>query len=187
MQADRAFRSDISLALIHLTGSRGTLRPIDALTSILSERVIRASGYSGFIKGGGQAACFTEMPLSAIPLLVQKSQHSKHPYGLYGIAMHKSNAFSQGARPVIYLPDSEASWIPHDERWRHVRFEYGEVDFCHEREWRSRGDFLLSGSFGFYVIVESAGCETRIRSAVPAEALKPALGFIHMTTLRDFL
>ena len=187
MKADRAFRSDISLALIHLTGTRGDVKAIDALISILSERRIRASGNAGYVKGGNPAACFTEMPLSAIHPLVQRSKASKHPYDFYGIVMHKSNGFSQGARPVIYLPDNEAAWIPEQEQWRHVRFEYGAVDFSHEREWRSRGDFVLKGDFGFYVVVESPKCEVQIRASVPADALKPVIGFIHMSTLGDFL
>ncbi|MGH8551098.1 MAG: hypothetical protein ACRERU_21340 [Methylococcales bacterium] len=187
MQIDRALRSDMSLALIHLTGPRSGLQPIDSLISLLQERRIRATGKSGFIKGDLQAVCFTEMPLSAIPLLVKKSSTSKHPYGFYGIALHKTNGFSQGARPVIYLPVSETSWIPQEEKWRHVRFEIGTVDFCHEREWRSCGDFLLNGDFGFYVIVESSACEARIRESVSSNALTPVLGFIHMTTLIDFL
>jgi hypothetical protein len=64
-------------------------------------------------------------------------------YRFYGIALSKRAVFEAGGRPVIYLPDGEADWIPAEEKWRHVRFEHGEVDFTHEREWRVPGDLDL--------------------------------------------
>lgn len=179
-------RSDISLALIHLTGYRNGRLAIDLLMNLLSEQRIRASGNEGYIKGMQSAVCFTEMPLSSVHRLVESSRCSGHPYSCYGVALHKSHAFSRGARPVIYLPDDEAAWIPPEQKWRHVRFEHGEVDFTHEREWRSPGDFLLTG-IGFYVIVGSRDCENRIRSYVPSVSLDNILGFIHMETICDFL
>ena len=57
----------------------------------------------------------------------------------------------------MYLPDSEGNWIPPEEKWRHVRYEHGKVDFTHEREWRASGDLDLKNlSSGIYVIVWSA-------------------------------
>jgi len=126
------------------------------------------------------------MPLSAVPRIVEASRLSKHPYAGYGIALHKSHAFSAGARPVIYLPDAEAGWIPSEHQWRHVRFEHGKVDFTHEREWRAPMGLSLTG-FGFYVIVGDRSCENGIRHEVPPERLQAVLGFIHLTTLVDFL
>lgn len=176
----------MSLALIHLTGQRGDRTPIDSLISILSEQRIRASGNDGYIKGSIPAVCFTEMPLTSVPLLVEASATSAHRYACYGIALHKSHAFSRGARPVLYLPDSEAGWVPEEHRWRHVRFEQGEVDFTHEREWRCPGDFSFVG-IGIYVIVDSIECEHIIRAAVPADPQQVILGFLHIRTLRDFI
>ena len=186
MKGTRSNRSDISLALIHLTGQRGNISALDALIAILREQQIRASGYHGFIKGGQSATCFTEMPLAAVPRLVEHSKKfTKHPYESYGIAVHKSGAFSQGARPVIYLPDNEAGWLPDKERWRHVRFEYGDIDFTHEREWRSPGNFILSQEV-YYVIVQTSKCEEKIRSSL---AFQPQgiLGFIHLQYFQDFI
>jgi hypothetical protein len=57
---------------------------------------------------------------------------------------------------VIYLPDAEAGWIPAEEKWRHVRYEHGQVDFTHEREWRVQGDLDLKTVRGLYVVVWSA-------------------------------
>jgi hypothetical protein len=187
VKADRQNRSDISLALLHLTGPRGKLSSLESLISILVEGRIRGSGNDGFVKGPIPAACFTEMPLSAITLLAERSKASKHPYESYGIAMHKSHAFSKGARPVIYLPDRESEWIPETEKWRHVRFEYGAVDFSHEREWRCPGEFVLDGTFGFYVVVATPQCEKTVRDNVPEKQLRPVIGFLHMTPLADFL
>ena len=56
---------------------------------------------------------------------------------------------------MIYLPDAEAGWIPADQKWRHVLFVHGQVDWTHEREWRCPGHVDLT-QVGFYVIVWSA-------------------------------
>jgi len=185
MKGTRSNRSDISLAVIHLTGNRGNVSALDALISILGQQRIRASTASGFIKCGHSATCFTEMPLTAIQMLVDHSKSTKHPYEGYGVAIHKIHVFKQGARPVIYLPNNEAYWLPEEQRWRHVRFEYGDIDFTHEREWRSPGDFMLDQSFGYYVIVQNLECETKILSSLGYRP-KGVLGFVHMQTLKDF-
>lgn len=180
------FRTDISYALIHLTGDRGTVSAKDALLSILSEGWIRGSGNSGYVKGNQTATCFTEMPLSSLPHFVGNSKRTSHPYEHYGIALSKQSAWARGARPVIYLPDSEASWIPEDQKWRHVKFEYDKTDFSHEREWRSKGNFSLDG-IGFYVIVPDREQENEIRSILKKEADRHILGFLHMDILTEFI
>jgi hypothetical protein len=87
-----------------------------------------------------------------------------------------------GGRPVIYLPDKEGEWIPADEKWRHVRFEYGTVDWTHEREWRLPGNVDLSKVAGVYLLVwsESESVElaklntpvrSKIRGVLPMEHL----------------
>lgn len=91
--------------------------------------------------------------------------------GGYGLATQKlAKSSLQGSR----------------HEWSHVRFEHGEVDFTHEREWRVPGDFHLNG-FGFYVIVGELACENRIQQEVSQEGLHGVLGFIHLNTLVDFL
>jgi hypothetical protein len=54
---------------------------------------------------------------------------------------------------VIYLPDGEADWIPPEQKWRHVRFEEGTVDWTHEREWRVPDDLNLNLFAALYVVV----------------------------------
>lgn len=180
------YRNDLSLALIHLTGYRGNLSAIDALKSILAAGRICGSGNSGFVKGSKTAVCFTEMPLSAIQQHVERSKPTKHPYECCGIALSKNQAWARGARPVIYLPDNEAAWIPDEQKWRHVRFELGEVDFSHEREWRSEGNFDLN-DIGFYVIVPSRDGEAFIRKELSDIAQRHVIGFLHMDILGSFL
>ncbi|CCK80175.1 hypothetical protein [Desulfobacula toluolica] len=183
-------RPDITNALIHLTGDRsssaGGLTAEKALHSILSEGIIRGSGNEGFIKGTKQAVCFTEMPLSFVKYYI-KEGYSKHKYDYFGIAMSKSSAWRAGARPVIYLPDDEAHWIPDDEKWRHVQFDYGNVDFTHEREWRLMGDLdLKHGEFGFYVIVPERDHEANIlKMNLPIQ--NKIIGFLHMNYLNDLI
>jgi hypothetical protein len=186
MNFSKIRRPDTSNALIHLTGPRKDTTPIDALISILKEGIVRGSNNSGYIKGGQVAACFTEMPLSAIYPFVCASKSSKHPYECFGVAIHKVSGWSRGLRPVIYLPDEEANWIPENQRWRHVRYEYGKVDFSHEREWRINGDFSLDG-IGFYVIVPDGAEEEQIHATLHETALRHILGFLHMNSLREFI
>lgn len=173
------FRSDISYALIHLTGNRGAVLAKDALLSILSE---------GWIRGTGEhkAACFTEMPLSSLPAFVSYSKDTDHSYEYYGIAISKQPAWERGVRPVIYLPENEASWIPEDQKWRHVEFEYEKTDFSHEREWRSKDNFTLN-EIGFYVIVPDRKQEDDIRLKIKEMAVRHILGFLHLDMLSEFM
>lgn len=179
-------RPDITRALIHLTGDRSDRSARDALISILSVGLIRGSGNSGYIKGRNTAACFTEMPLSAIRYFIQHRKVTSHAYQPFGIAVSKQRAWQCGARPVIYLPDDEAHWIPDQERWRHVQLDYGKVDFTHEREWRAKGDFSLKG-IGFYVIVPNKEEEHVVSKTLSEEARSHVLGFLHLNYLSDFL
>jgi hypothetical protein len=67
-------------------------------------------------------------------------ENEKGKYRFYGLAFSKRTIFDAGGRPVVYLPDNEGEWIPEEQKWRHVRYEFGKVDWTHEREWRVPGD-----------------------------------------------
>lgn len=185
---NKKIRPDITNALIHLTGDRtciGRLSAEQALHSILKEGFIRGSGNDGFIKGTQHAVCFTEMPLSSIKYYINDNHSFEHTYDYFGIALSKTAAWRAGARPVIYLPDDEAQWIPDKENWRHVQFKLGGVDFTHEREWRLMGDIDLS-NFNFYVIVPKREHEEKI-SEINSPVAKKIIGFLHMLNLNDLL
>ena len=180
-------RPDITHALIHLTGDRTAqngLNAEQALHSILQEGKIRGSDNSGYIKGPNRAACMTEMPLSSISYFVDSHQ-AKHKYQNFGVAISKDSAWRAGARPVIYLPDDEASWIPESEKWRHVQFNHGKVDFTHEREWRCKGDLDIS-KVGIYVIVPGKEHEDRVRSNNLIK-YNNVIGYLHMDYIVDIL
>jgi hypothetical protein len=165
-------RADLSYGLVHLTRERNeyetpqaveasrtpkrVVPAFDVLKEILTSGYLKGSGNDGYVKGKQRAVCLSEVPLSAVHQFASSPEDTLARYRYYGLALSKSAVFSLGGRPVIYLPDSEASWIPEHERWRHVRFEHGAVDFTHEREWRVAGDLQLSNVPGLYVIVWSA-------------------------------
>ncbi len=143
-------RSDFSHGLVHLTRERYEYEkptlpleplilkkinsPFDVLKEILISGVIRGSGNDGFIKGNQRAVCFSEIPLSAIHQFASPPTKEQAQYRFYGLSFSKKTVYAAGGRPVIYLPDNEAHWIPLEQKWRHVRFEFGKVDFTHERE-----------------------------------------------------
>ena len=156
-------RSDFSHSLVHLTKDRPGLQPTDpwarafqVLKETLTIGIIRSS--LGFVKGNRPVVCLSEIPLSSV------REYAKPPneddtirkYRMYGIILSKETVFKAGGRPVIYLPDGEGEWIPDDQKWRHVRFEHGQVDFTHEREWRMLGDLDLRQVPGLYVMVWSS-------------------------------
>lgn len=158
-------RFDFSHALVHLIKDRRefdyeTNKPkaivlaFQVLKEILASGILR--GGLGYVKGNRPAVCFSEIPLSAIHQFAHPPSSENARYRFYGLALSKKTIFEAGGRPVIYLPDNEANWIPADEKWRHVRFEYGTVDWTHEREWRVPGDLDLRKVAGLYVIVWSA-------------------------------
>ena len=90
-------------------------------------------------------------------------------------------------RPVIYLPDAEGNWIPQEEKWRHVRFEAGQVDFTHEREWRVPVKLDL-GKFVFYVIVWTAAEAKEIRKVAESVQLADRIhGILPMCDITKML
>jgi hypothetical protein len=149
-------RPDFNQSLVHLTRERversesgvvtRVVRPFDVLKEILASGILRASGNEGYVKGTRRAVCLSEIPLSFVHLFANtpSEENEKGKYRFYGLAFSKRAIFGAGGRPVIYLPDNEGEWIPDDQKWRHVRFEFGKVDWTHEREWRVPADLDLT-------------------------------------------
>lgn len=190
-------RADFSQGLVHLTRDRlqnledeiDAASPFEVLKEILASGVIRGSGNSGYVKGALPAACFSEIPLSAVHQFASPPNVPFGPsvrYRFYGIAISKKACFAAGGRPVIYLPDSETDWIPADQKWRVVRFEHGLVDFTHEREWRVRGDLQLAKLPGMYLLVWSASEASEV-AAMNFEVKALVRGILPMEHLTQLL
>lgn len=81
-------------------------------------------------------------------------------YEPYGIFYTKNTLYNEaGARPVLYLSDAELRLlsIPEQEYWRVVKFDLSSkslTSWIHEREWRIKGDFILTKAAG--VLVKTA-------------------------------
>lgn len=197
----KEMRSDISESLVHFTKERKVDSPqvnddaddhteysaLDVLCQILKAGKIIGSNNKGFIKGTDTAVCFTECPLSAVKLFASGDEVKNAKYRFYGIAVSKQAAFKNGARPVIYLPDEEGYWIPEGEKWRHVRFEYGEIDWTFEREWRKKGDFDLRNLPGFYIVHWSPSEQRQIDDALNEILRRKVRGYLPMKHLNQML
>jgi hypothetical protein len=180
-------RPDFSHGLVHLTKERGGVKVFNVLKEILSSGVLRASGHEGFIKGKRKAVCLSEIPLSAVHYFASRPEKEDDVrYRFYGIALSKKAVFDAGGRPVIYLPDAEADWIPDDQKWRHVRFEHPAIDWTHEREWRVVGDLDLSKFPGVYVLVWSA-TEAKEIQKMESPIKSKIRGVLAMEHLTQFL
>lgn len=173
-------RPDFNQSLIHLTKERREEAPktspdqtprvveaFDVLKEILASGVVRGSGRTGYIKGQRPAACFTEVPLSAVHHIASEPGAELRKYRYYGIAVSKRAVFAAGGRPVIYVPDDEGGWIPDNEKWRQVRFEAEaddwRVNWTHEREWRVPDQLELSTIPELHILVWSAAEAEEIR------------------------
>lgn len=190
-------RTDFSQGLVHLTRERliydaetqklkQVASSFDVLKEILTSGIIRGSGNDGYVKGNQRAACFSEIPLSAVSGFACAPSETKARYRYYGVSVSKKAVFAAGGRPVIYLPEIEADWIPAEHKWRHVRFQYGEVDFTHEREWRVLGDLDLTKLPGLYVLVWSAS-EAREIASMKSPVQELVRGVLPMEHLKTFL
>ena len=126
-------RPDISDKLIHFTSGASHDEAFGILRQIIDE--CRLLGGCRKIRGEYNCVCFTEAPLASLENgLVNPKAYSR--YSPFGVMFEKQWIFEQGGRPVIYQPDSEFNELPESMRWRHVRYEPGDIDFTWEREWR---------------------------------------------------
>jgi len=99
------------------------------------------------------AVCFTEMPLAAFLESSEARASRGEKMSPYAVLLRKSEAFTAGARPVIYglsqiataditedgTRQFAATVLPAVEQYRYVAFNPaagGALDWSHEREWR---------------------------------------------------
>ncbi|PEE65311.1 DUF2971 domain-containing protein [Bacillus thuringiensis] len=151
-------RTDISSYLVHLTkgkfDNRGKrLKSAQrVLQEILESKTLKGSTTkSGYINGPNSAVCFQDMPLSGVcqnTLFEQlrNQEEAQRRYVPIGIAFPKHYVYQKGGRPVLYEKKEIAKKIlPQEEWWRIVNFDLDDeeniIDWTHEREWRTKGDF----------------------------------------------
>src|SRR5579863_6451017 len=129
--------------LTHFTRASGGRSALDNLVAILRDGVIRGS--LRMIRGRSPVVSLFDAPLTELGHLL--SPRNRRRYQPFGIAFDKRYAFRCGARPVIYLPWSEARQIlPPADHWRVVSIDLdaaAPVDWSYEREWRVAGDLRL--------------------------------------------
>jgi hypothetical protein len=190
-------RPDFNQSLVHLTRERverpslpqeGVTRvvpPLDVLKEIITSGVLRASGNEGYVKGARRAVCLSEIPLSVVHHFANapSEKNEKGKYRFYGLAFSKRTIFEAGGRPVIYLPDNEGNWIPEDQKWRHVRYEFGTVDWTHEREWRVPGDLDLTNVPGCYALVWNHSEVDELQKLTSKVPIRGVLPMEHLTKM----
>ncbi len=139
--------------LTHFTRASHPAAAIDNLAAILSDGTIRAS--ARMIRTRRPVICFFDAAFEHLAHVVDS--RARRRYEPFGIAVSKRYAFKMGARPVIYLPWTEAATIlPPEQMWRVVSLDLGRspaIDWTFEREWRIAGD-LPFGPRDAVVLVE---------------------------------
>jgi hypothetical protein len=157
-----AARSDMTEWLVHFTRISGNKMALEVLRNILVEGALRP-GFSvrttgRTVYGPNRAVCFSEQPISAVEKYVI-ARNDRYSVDAFGLLIHKHDAFSAGALPVIYgLSNSyevqdptihnfpketrllDPSCLPVNEQYRFIRLHAngspGDADWTHEREWR---------------------------------------------------
>jgi len=110
------------------------------LERIIVEGRIRASGRH--IRGGVPAVSFTSLePCEAIKLMRWRKRYVMPTFEPYGIAVKRGARASQGIFPVRYVQSKDK--VEDDEPT--LIQGYGKGEWRKEAEWRSVGDFDLSG------------------------------------------
>ena len=127
--------------------------PFMVLEDILKQGIIKAS--SRFICGGEYVTCFTELKIpEELKQYAQARARGRSTEDYYGVTVQKAYGMEQGLMRVKDLPYSEICKYKPQDRWKYKRKEryidgYTEhnIDFSWEREWRKKGDFILSADY----------------------------------------
>lgn len=133
-------RDDISDKLIHLVRDTSYQSAANSFLSILKEQRLR--GGTNYIRGAYTCVCFSEAPIGKLAYLLAGPSETEIRYKPFGIMVDKKWLFEKGGRPVIYQPDNEFDLLCEEQRFRHVRYEPGMIDFTWEREWRIKTNEL---------------------------------------------
>ncbi|MBK3531067.1 hypothetical protein JHN61_04525 [Streptomyces sp. MBT67] len=135
---------DLPDTLVHFTGrprGRGERRdfppstPEQRLVSILHSGTLRGAQTFGT---DAPVICFSEVTEEARRTMLRDGT-GRGPYKPWGLVLHRQQLIDAGARPVLYLSGRELSQthqLPTRLRNRRVRYDPGQSDWLHEREWR---------------------------------------------------
>lgn len=155
---------------------------IDTLKRILLEGRIRAS--VKLVRGERPVVSWTAVP----PLQLQELRHwnqalIRWTFEPYGLAIRKELVRGSGAKPAIYVPQSDYRRLKPEDRFRYQRHESPKSLWKHEKEWRLPGDFLLSGlsqEDGFIFVPEIADARHI------SEQIQSPLPFLVLSRIDDF-
>ncbi|WP_319112321.1 hypothetical protein [Streptomyces europaeiscabiei] len=134
----------------------------DRLVGILREGRIR--GNIPF-RQRQSVICLGEPSEAARQVLLSKGM-GRGPYEPWALLLDREALISAGARPVLYLSSDEmkaTANMPAKFRARQVRYDPGQADWLHEREWRltydvdETPDFALTANAVRGVIVGEQG------------------------------
>lgn len=186
-------RDDLSSKLIHLTRGEPDQVAADAFLSIMRERKLRSG--TTYIRGSHPCVCFSEAPLSKLSHLLANPGTTGMRYKPFGVMVDKTWLFDRGGRPVIYQPDDEYKLLDESQRYRHVRYEPGSVDFTWEREWRVHAKELALDPAAVTLIVPTRAWEQWVfdqfidRLSLQAQVLPESIGLTkfewHFLVLED--
>ena len=150
-------RDDIGSRLVHLTKGEPDQAAAQVFLAIVEERQLR--GGTGCIKGGHRCICFSEAPVSKLSHILANPMAHSMKYKPFGVMVEKSRLFQRGGRPVIYKAEAEYELLHETQRFRHVTYEPGSVDFTWEREWRICSDELELDLGGATLVVPNRAWE----------------------------
>jgi hypothetical protein len=140
--------------LTHFTRRSTGGDAMDNLAAILCTGIIRGS--TRMVRTRRAVVCLFDAPLAELNRLLVHNHRRR--YEPFGIAMDKRYAFAMGARPMIYMPWSEACrMLDEQELWRVVAIDLAQtppLDWTFEREWRIAQQLKLP-SHGVVALVET--------------------------------
>jgi hypothetical protein len=129
--------------LTHFTRRSAQGDAMDNLVTILRAGIIQGS--TRMVRCKRAAVCLFDAPLSELNRLLGRANRRR--YEPFGIALDKRYAFRMGARPVIYMPWTEARrMLGQHELWRVVTIDLERtppIDWTFEREWRAADQLKL--------------------------------------------
>ncbi|RMH59471.1 MAG: hypothetical protein D6679_01800 [Candidatus Hydrogenedentota bacterium] len=115
----------------------------DTLARIWNEGRLRAGG--GLIRGGVPVVCFSEASPEEISELHRyRPALLRWDFEPFAIGIPIALAKSLGARKVQHRSPEEWKRLQPEQRWLYQKFLPGSSDYRAEREWRIRGDVVLT-------------------------------------------